>query len=340
MTPTSARPQYLLGVDVGNSKTHALVATLTGEAVGFAEIGCGSYEVLGPEGYAQALHEVTALAMADAGASKDELAGMGFGIAGYDWPAEHALHAAGIEALGIPAPYDFVNDVEIGLYAGSESGWGIAVDAGTGNNVRGRSADGRTGRITGNSVRFGEFGGGSELIWRAMIAVSYAWTARGPQTALTQAFLNFFDLTDVDALMEGLAMGQLQPLPPLAEAVFQVAARGDAVAQEVIAWNARELAESVKAVIRQLGLQASSFEVVLMGSLFNAGEAYLSPFREQILAFAPGAALVRLTVPPVVGSVLLAAESAGIQPEAIRKNVIQSIEALLRPPRSSSSGGK
>ncbi len=340
MTRAPARPQYLLGVDVGNSKTHALVATLSGEAVGFAEIGCGSYEVLGPEGYARALQEVTALAMADAGVSKSEIAGMGFGIAGYDWPSEHAIHAAGIEALGIAAPYDFVNDVEIGLYAGSESGWGIAVDAGTGNNVRGRDAAGKVGRITGNSVRFGEFGGGSELIWRAMIAVSYAWTGRGPQTALTQAFLNFFDLTDVDALMEGLAMGQLQPLPTLAEAVFRVAAGGDAVAQEVITWNARELAESAKAVIRQLGLQDSSFEVVLIGSLFNAGEAYLAPFREQILVFAPGAALVQLTAPPVVGSVLLAAESAGIQPKAIRKNVIQSIEPLLRPPHSSSSGGK
>lgn len=339
MTHTSARPQYLLGVDVGNSKTHALVATLAGDAAGFAEIGCGSYEVLGPEGYAQALREVTALALADAGVSKDEIAGMGFGIAGYDWPAEYALHAAGIDALGIPAPYEFVNDVEIGLYAGSESGWGIAVDAGTGNNVRGRDMQGRRGRITGNSVRFGEFGGGSELIWRAMIAVSYAWTGRGPQTTLTQAFLNFFGLTNIAALMEGLAMGHLQPLPPLAEAVFQTAAEGDPVAQEVITWNARELAESVKAVIRQLDLQDSSFEVVLIGSLFNAGEIYLAPFREEVLAFAPAAEMVRLTVPPVVGSVLLAAESVSIQPATLRKNVIQSIETLLKP-RSSSSGGK
>jgi N-acetylglucosamine kinase-like BadF-type ATPase len=311
LPPAPQKAQYLLGVDVGNSKTHALLATLSGEAVGFAEVGCGSYEVLGAEGYTQALQEVTSLALAEAGVGKSDIAGMGFGIAGYDWPSEQALHAAGIEALGIDAPYAFVNDVEIGIYAGAEAGWGIAVDAGTGNNVRGRDAQGRTGRITGNSFRFGEFGGGSELIGRAVIAVSYAWTERGPQTALTQAFLDFFGVDNVDDLMEGLAMQRLQPLPPLAEAIFQIAAEGDPVAQEVINWNARELAE-----------------------------IYLAPFREAITAFAPGAKLVRLSVPPVVGSVLLAAETAGIPLPSIRQRLIQTTEERLTSSRFSSSGGK
>jgi N-acetylglucosamine kinase-like BadF-type ATPase len=329
LPPAPQKANYLLGIDIGNSKTHALLATLSGEAVGFAEAGCGSYEVLGAEGYTQAMQEITSLVLANAGASKADIAGMGFGIAGYDWPSEHALHAAGIEALGIAAPNAFVNDVEIGIYAGAEAGWGIAVDAGTGNNVRGRDAQGRTGRITGNSFHFGEFGGGSELIGRTVIAVSYAWTGRGPQTALTQAFLDFFGLDNVDDLMEGLAMQQLQPLPPLAEAIFQVASAGDAVARDVINWNARELAESTKAVIRQLSLEDSSFEVVLVGSLFKAGEIFLAPFREAITAFAPGAKLVRLSVPPVVGAVLLAAEKAGIPLKSIRRRLIQTTEEHL-----------
>ena len=59
----------------------------------------------------------------------------------------------GLRRLKYPAPYAFVNDVEIGIYAGTKAGWGVAVDAGTGNNVRGRDETGRTGRITGNSAR-------------------------------------------------------------------------------------------------------------------------------------------------------------------------------------------
>ena len=337
MRPTDSAKRYFLGVDVGNSKTHALIAALNGEIAGFAEIGCGSYEVLGPEGYASALRQVTDLALADAEISQAEIAGMGFGIAGYDWPSERALHAEGIDALDIPAPYAFVNDVEIGIFAGTKAGWGIAVDAGTGNNVRGRDANGRTGRITGNSVRFGEFGGGSELIWRAMLAVTYAWTQRGPQTALTQAFLDETGVDSANELIEGLAMGRIQPSPALAQAVFQVAAAGDPIALEVINWSAKELAESTKAVIRQLDLQDQVFEIVLIGSLFNAGEAYLAPYREIVLAFAPGAMLIRLAVPPVVGAVLLAAEAAGIKPGIIRERLIQSSEKQFTSSRSSSS---
>lgn len=337
MRPTDSSKRYFLGVDVGNTKTHALIAALNGEVRGFAEIGCGSYEVLGPQGYADALRQVTDLALKNSGISQAEIAGMGFGIAGYDWPSEREIIAWGIDVLGMDAPYEFVNDVEIGLIAGSKSGWGIAVDAGTGNNVRGRNENGRIGRITGNSVHFGEFGGGSELIWRAVSVVSYAWTQRGPQTALTEAFLQVTGLNSVEELLEELAARRLQPSPELAKAVFQVAAEGDPVAQDVIRWNAQELAESTKAVIRQLDLQDKNFEVVLIGSLFKTGEIYISPFRERLQAFAPGAELVYLSVPPVVGAVLLGAEAAGVNAGAIREKLIQSTEERVTSLRSSSS---
>ncbi len=327
---TETEKGYLLGVDVGNTKTHALIANTDGEAIGFAEIGCGSYEMLGTEGYADALRTVTDLALTDAGITGQQLIGMGFGIAGYDWPSERSIMEQGIEALAVDAPYDYVNDVVIGLLAGAQAGWGVAVDAGTGNNVRGRTLDGRIGRITGNSARFGEFGGAAELVWRAMMEVTYAWTQRGPKTALTQIFMDYAEVESEDALIEGLAMDQIHLSPILAQDIFRLAAEGDQVANELIQWSANELGENTNAVIRQLGIQNESFEVVLIGSLFNAGEAYITPLRETIQRFAPQAILVRLTVPPVAGSVLLAAEAAGLDPGQIRPALIKSTEKFLR----------
>jgi N-acetylglucosamine kinase-like BadF-type ATPase len=335
MTPTPSDRTCLLGVDVGNSKTHALIAGRTGEAVGFAEIGCGSYEVLGPEGYTEALRTVTALALANAGLEKRQLMGMGFGIAGYDWPSEKAIMEQGIDALSVDAPNAFVNDVTIGLLAGAPAGWGVAVDAGTGNNVRGRTLDGRIGRITGNSARFGEYGGAGELVWRAMVMVSYAWSRRGPKTRLTRMFMDDAEVATEDELIEMWAVHQLTPPPILAKEIFQVAADGDRVAQDVIAWSARELGESTNAVIRQLGIQNDAFDVVLIGSLFKAGEAYIAPLRETVQAFAPGANLTRLAVPPVVGAALLAAEAAGLDPRQIRPLLIKSTAEKL----SSHAGG-
>jgi N-acetylglucosamine kinase-like BadF-type ATPase len=324
MTTTKPDSRYLLGIDTGSSKTHALVATSAGEVVGFGEAGSGNYEVVGLSGFKKALQTSTEAAMAMAGATKAQILGMGLGIAGYDWPGEKPVMVEAIESLAIPAPFQFVNDAVIGLIAGAEAGWGVAVDAGTGNNVRGRNQAGEMGRITGNSVACYEFGGAGELVWRAGIAVIHAWTQRGPQTALTQIFLDYAEVDSEDRLIEMMAMRQMQFPPTLALEVFRLAAEGDAVAQDVIDWTAGELGHNVNAVIRQIDLREKVFDIVLIGSLFNAGEAYIQPLRRTVQAFAPGANLIRLAVPPVIGALLLAAETAGLSIQKLRRPLINS----------------
>ncbi len=329
MTTTKPDAKYLLGIDTGSSKTHALLATPAGEVVGFGEAGSGNYEVVGLSGFKKALQTSTEAALAMAGITKTQILGMGLGIAGYDWPGEQPVMVEAIESLAIPAPYQYVNDAVIGLIAGAEAGWGVAVDAGTGNNVRGRNQDGRMGRITGNSVVCYEFGGAGELVWRAGIAVIHAWTQRGPQTTLTQIFLDYAEMDSVDTLIELMAMRQMQFPPTLAIEVFKAAAEGDAVAQEVIEWTADELGQNVNAVIRQIDLQDKAFDVVLIGSLFNAGQAYIQPLRRTIHAFAPGANLIRLAVPPVIGAVLLAAETVGLSIQKIRPTLVETTRKAL-----------
>jgi hypothetical protein len=51
--------------------------------------------------------------------------------------------------------------------------------------------------------------------------------------------------------------------------------------------------------------------------------------RETIHAVAPGAHLVRLTAPPVVGGVLLGVEQAGEDPFAVREALIRSTQEML-----------
>jgi N-acetylglucosamine kinase-like BadF-type ATPase len=324
---------FLLGIDTGTSKTHALLSTDTGMVVGFGEAGCGNYEVVGFDGFKEAIREATEQALSMAGIKKDQIISMGFGISGYDWPSEASLMIEAIQALGIECDYRYENDVTIGLIAGSSVGWGVAVDAGTGNNVRGRDPEGRTGRITGNSVYCGEIGGGGEMVWLAQIAVTHAWTLRGPKTLLTQAFMDFADVESEFDLIEGLATEQIQLLPALAEVIFKLAAHGDPVSREIITTSAHELAINVNAVIQQLDLQQHNFDLVLIGSIFKAGDLYLRPFSQVVHGFAPGANLVRLSVPPVVGAVLLAAEVVGIPLHKLRESLIASVQQFmdLRP---------
>ena len=329
MTNKQAQQGFLLGVDVGSSKTHALVADTSGEALGLGESGCGNYEVVGLEGFISAMQEAIQNASKNAHIDSEHIIAMGFGISGYDWPSEEPLMIQAIEALGIKCPYRFVNDAVIGLIAGAKEGWGVAVDAGAGNNIRGLDQNGRIGRITGNSAWFGEIGGGGEMVWLAQVAVTHAWTLRGPQTRLTQALMQLAGVESEFALIEGLAMERINLPPTFAKDIFRIAQEGDRVAGEIVTTSAQELALNVNAVIQQLGLQKQSFDVVLIGSIFKAGAIYLEPFAQVVKAFAPQAHLVQLSVPPVVGATLLAAENAGINPLHIRDQCINSINALM-----------
>jgi N-acetylglucosamine kinase-like BadF-type ATPase len=322
-----AVPRFLLGIDVGSTKTHALVADERGQAVGFGQGGSGNPEAVGYSGLVQVLQEAVGEALTSAGVARDEIVGAGFGISGYDWPSQREPMLEAIRTLGLNAPVEIVNDAMLGLLAGAEQGWGVAVVAGTSCNCWGRDRSGREGRMTGFSW-LGEAAGAAELIYKALQAVALEWTWRGPATRLTQAFVELTGVRSVEELLEGLTMGHIRIHAEAAPLVFQVAAEGDQVAHELIVWAGRELASMAIGVIRQLSLEPLSFEVVMAGSFFRGSPLLAETMRETIHPVAPGARLVRLHVPPVVGAVVLGMEQGGINPSALRPALIRSAQEL------------
>jgi hypothetical protein len=51
--------------------------------------------------------------------------------------------------------------------------------------------------------------------------------------------------------------------------------------------------------------------------------------RAAVHKVAPGATLVKLTTPPVIGGVLLGMEQVALQTSGLRQNLIQTTQALL-----------
>ena len=101
---------YFLGADVGTTKTHVLIADASGQAVGFGQSGPGNHETVGYEGLQEALRSAAGQALAMAQISKDQIAGAGFGVAGFDWPAEKEPTLRAIDTLELTAPVEAVND--------------------------------------------------------------------------------------------------------------------------------------------------------------------------------------------------------------------------------------
>ncbi len=309
--------RYFSGVDVGATKTHALIADETGRAVGFGRSGPGNPQNVGYDGLREVLSAALREALAMAQVPKEQIAGAGFGIGGYDWPSQRPAILNAIAALGLAAPIEAVNDALIGLLAGAEEGWGVAVVSGTGCNCRGwdRTRQ-REGQVTGGGLLMGEAAGATELIAHAVRALAHAWTGRGPATQLAPVLAGHAGARDLSDLLEGLMSGRYVLDASAAPRVLQVAAAGDPVALALVSWAGRELGELANTVIRQLAFEATAFDVVLVGSMFADGATLIQPMRETITALAPGARLAHLTTLPVVGAVLLGMEQAGLSPSA------------------------
>ncbi len=323
---------YFLGVDLGGTKTHMVIADEKGCTVGFGESGGGNHQGVGYDGMYKVLRIALGEALKSAGLKERDITGAGFSIAGYDWLSEKEITMAVIDKLGLDAPYELVNDAIPGLVAGSEEGWGVGVVSGTGCNCRGWDRDHkREGRVTGYGIMMGEAAGGTELAYRAMQLVSFEWIQRGPKTALTQMFIKYTGAKDLEDLLEGYTEGRYQARAEVAPLIFEAARQGDIVAQDLIRWAGQELGEMAISVIHQLEFEKLNFDVVLSGSMFEGGAPLIDPMRETIQKVAPGAHLVRLTAPPVLGAVLIGMEKGGVKngPE-VRKLLAESLQVLLQ----------
>jgi N-acetylglucosamine kinase-like BadF-type ATPase len=322
--------KYFLGIDVGSSKTHALIVDETGQCVGFGKAGGGNHQGVGYDGLAETLQESFGGALEMSGVDKTSIAGAGFGVAGYDFPSDRAEHLQAISTLGLSCPVDVVNDGTNGLLAGATRGIGVNVTAGSSNNARGRGRHGEEGRIVGNGAMFGENGGGIEIVYRALQMVNFAWIKRIPPTTLTAIFLDAFDAKDEMDLMEGLSNGQYHLYPFLTVKIFDAARAGDAAACEVARWAGEELGWLAVATARQIEMENDEVEIIQAGSVFDAGALITEPMRELVLKHCPRAKLMRLDGPPVVGAVILGMEQAGFDGYAVRDQMVRTAKELVK----------
>jgi N-acetylglucosamine kinase-like BadF-type ATPase len=321
--------RYFLGVDVGNTKSHALICDENGGAVGFGVGGPGNHESIGEEAFQTLLHDIITQAIASADISKEDIATAGFGIAGYNWSEDVPMLCRVIDSLGLDAPYGLMNDAGPGLLAGSSDGCGVSVVAGTGANARGRNRHGKLARLTGHDTLFGEVGGGGALVRRAIGDISRAWSLRGKPTLLSELFVEKFGAVDVEEMLAGITRDRYALKADLALTVFKAARDGDEVAMESICWLGEGLGDMACGIIRQLGIENEEFTVVLSGNLFKGNPIIQEALSDIVLELAPGARFVHISAPPVTCAVMLAMEQVGVDYGSKRERIIETGEKLL-----------
>lgn len=304
-------PSHVVGVDVGTTRTRAVVVTTTGEVVGRGEAGGGNPLVGGEDAFRAAL----ARSLSAAGGPASAPVAATIGVAGFNWASQRSrLEDMSRDALGCGVAV--LNDAALPIHAASR-GWGVSLVAGTSCNCHGVGPSGATATTTGVSM-LDEGAGGAEIVLAALRAVARAETGRGPATSLTNALLERSGQPTPDALFEAVARRAHADAAGWAAVVFDQARRGDPVADGVIRWAAATMADLVLGVARKVGLLDADADVVLSGGVIDAQADLLVPLvRAEVGSVAPGALVERLAVPPVAGAVVHALRWADASAVAI-----------------------
>jgi glucosamine kinase len=303
---TGAR--YVLGVDGGATKTLAAVLDLESRALHVALGGPSNEDAVGTNAAVHAVLGAADGAIERAGIATEELGAAVLAIAGTD-TAAIAKHVR----LARTGEWTVINDV-VGAWAtATGAGPGVAAISGTGSNVFGVGPDGRAWRAGGWGHLLGDEGSGYWIGIESIKAALRDRDASGPPTALTDAAPAFFDVSSIEALAVHVYSKPLSKAEIAAFAIetARLADSGDAVACELYQRGALKLGGQIAAVIERTGLKESSFPVGLIGSAYKAGAVFVAPLERVVREHAPAARLSVVEMPPVGGSLLLAARACG-----------------------------
>ncbi len=308
------RDGLVLGIDGGGTSTVALLAARDPAApggwspLGRGEAGPSNVQAVGTGPATEALGAAVASAFAAAGLPRQPVDAACFGLAGAGRTGDQGLIRSWGEQHRVADFLEVTTDAALLLAAGTPDGWGLAVVAGTGSIAYGRTSDGREARAGGWGYLFGDEGSGYRIGLAALEAVARAADGRGPATALTDRLLTRFGVGRPHDLIPVVYRGgwDRAALAGLAPLVFESAAGGDGVAEDVVTRAAQELAFTASASARQLGFSVGPVPLALAGGVLLSGEDYRRRFLDALGALGLQGNPVTAVREPAEGAIRLA----------------------------------
>jgi N-acetylglucosamine kinase-like BadF-type ATPase len=321
----------LLGVDAGNTKSVAVVASADGTVQGAGRaLGIADIYAAPTVDDAMAVVEAAAeQALGAAGATRSAVERAVVGIAGADWPEDVALIREALSDRAIGRQVEVVNDAIGALFGAVPEGPAVVITIGTGTATGARGADGRL----WHSSFWQEPQGAFDLSRQVLSAVYRSELGLGRDTALREAVLDIVGVGDVEAVLHRFT-ARRQPRPdvvgPLVRALFEHATAGDAAAVTIVTDHGRALGRVAAAAARQVDIADATFALAFTGGVSRVPgvEALLRPALEAVSAEAPRATRTLARFEPAIGAVLMALSRPG---HAISRTTLDRVAASAPP---------
>lgn len=300
---------YVLGIDAGGTKTHCVIADENENILAEGLAGASQHQLFGIRQTEKNLQLAVSAALKEADLTLQDLSYAVLGMSGADGEDDLALLNPAAEKVLPCVPFRVVHDAWIGMYSALKEPFGVVSICGTGAGHAGRNRQGDELTLRNLDYRLGNYGGGGDLVEKALHYAFRSDEGTYEKSALEAAVPPIFGVSTMEDVCRLLKQNPLSDKEryQLPITVFQLANSGDSVCRMLIHDLGHEEGLYAAAVIRRLHMENEQVPVVLIGSLFHSDDPLLlDPFMEAVRTAAPAAYPVLPTRKPVTGAVRMA----------------------------------
>ncbi|HHU84973.1 MAG TPA: hypothetical protein GXZ23_07395 [Clostridiales bacterium] len=293
---------YFLGIDGGGTKTTAIIcdekynkiSSFTGESINFNSVGMDVAR--------KNLKYVIDGVLADKNIT---LNAVFIGMSAISNRADKKLTQELCDGIINCPDITMDSDVFIALEAMNCNGSAAMVISGTGSMACGRLPDGSIIHTGGWGYLLGDEGSGYAMALDAIKAAICSHEGSGQKTALTQAVLDYYKITDMQDIID---IFYNPPLPRSEIAKFapiflEQVKSGDDVAINILKYHAKKLADTVTALLNQM---PKGTPLGLWGGIMQNSIEFREEFTSHIKNKFPKTQIGLLEHPPEYGAVFAA----------------------------------
>lgn len=305
---------YVLGVDGGATKTVVQITDSKGKLLAESESGPSNYKSIGKESAMKNINKVifdSINTIAEVG--KIKFSSSCFGISGNDTENDLKIYKEIIfnqklKKILNRSKIIICNDSRIGLEAGSNNKNRIMIICGTGSNCFGINEFGQEAFANGWDYILGDEGSGYSISLKALKAIMKAYDGRGESTILSKTILEYLNFDCELDLVQWIYNGVIKKenIAALSHIVCQTASLDDQISRKILKEEAEEAEITILAVVKKLGLTQKSFDIVLIGSVFDCRKYFKDVLINNLKLKLSKVNFKHLTKKPVEGAIKLA----------------------------------
>lgn len=282
--------RYVLGIDGGGTKTHALLVGLDGTVHAEMHNGPANLHAVGAAQCARIVFNFISESCKKADCEPEAIQNIVIGFAGAGRPADRSQLVDALITLGSKNKHPLKNitvetDARIALEAAFAGGPGIVLIAGTGSIALYRTEDNKILRAGGWGQLIGDEGSGYGIAQNGLNVVMRQHDGRSEKTLLTQKAFEHFGVNSIDDLITKIYYEKPE-IVAFAPKVLEAAAERDRPANIVLVNQAKELADLVR-VLTMKQLPKKKLAVALMGGLLETENPYSKIVKEKIISSLP-----------------------------------------------------